>query len=221
MTEYLSWTTDEAYSCLVETFASDEGANTAAVLPAWVLWEKQAVQSGGTEGYAKATRPIATINNVRDFWLAFLALPQPSEVLEGGKISREGHHIDTLMFFREGVRPEWEDVRNKHGGHFQFQFKPGAVVNSPTQVDEYWNNLIIAVFGGSLQGSERITGIRFVDKMSATARQACVRIEVWFEKFADTTAVAALRTAVETCMATRLDGSLGVPPRSDVKSHAE
>ncbi len=220
MTEYLSWTTEEAYSVLADTFATQD-ASATATLSRWVLWEKQAVQSGGTEGYAKATRPIATIDNILDFWPAFLALPQPSEILEGGKISREGHHIDTLMFFREGVRPEWEDVKNKLGGHFQFQFRPGGVATSPAQIDEYWNNLILAVIGENMEGGERITGVRLVDKMSVGARPTGVRIEVWFEKYADTVAVAGLKAAVEACMGTKLDGSLGLVPRSELKHHAD
>ena len=223
MTEFLSWTSEEAYAGLVGSFSKeDEYCGTVScAVPAWVVWEKQAVQAGGTEGYAKAMRQIAKIDNVADFWQTFLALPQPSELLEGGHIVREQHqHIDTLMFFREGVRPEWEDPRNKHGGHFQFQYRFGQVSTPPSQVDEYWNNLILGVFGGALEGGEKITGIRLVDKM-AGGRNSCIRIEVWFQNYSDVQGVATLRAAVENCMATKLDGTIGLPPRCEQKSHSE
>ena len=223
MTEFLSWTSEDAYASLAETFSKEAeyGGGVSCPVPTWVVWEKQAVQSGGTEGYAKAMRQIAKIANVADFWQTYLALPQPSELLDGGRIVREQHqHIDTLMFFREGVRPEWEDPKNKHGGHFQFQFRPGQVSATPAQIDEYWNNLILGVFGGALEGSHKITGIRLVDKM-AGGRTACIRIEVWFQNFADVPAVTALRAAVENCMGTKLDGTTGLNPRSELKSHAD
>lgn len=220
--EFLSWPTDEAYDSLAEAHS---GETATCAVPTWVIWEKQAVQTGGTEGYAKATRKIATIGNASEFWRVFLALPQPSELLEGGRIVREAEngatqHIDTLMIFREGVKPEWEDPKNKHGGHFQYQFRPGSVVGPPLQVDEYWNNLILGVFGGSIEGSEKITGIRLVDKMGSSGRSSCIRIEVWFQTYNDRS-VSSLQTAVDNCMATKLDGTLGVCPKCEVKSHSE
>jgi translation initiation factor 4E len=241
MAEFLSWTTEEAYSALVDRFSNFPAQSVTCAVPCWVVWEKQAVQSGGTEGYAKAMRQIAKINNVSDFWRTYLALPQPSELLEGGRIVRveselhvipdstdssrgtgisKAQHIDTLMFFREGVRPEWEDPKNKHGGHFQFQFRPGGVSTPPAQIDEYWNNLILGVFGGSLDGSDKITGIRLVDKM-AGGRSSCIRMEVWFQNYSDTDAVNALLTSVENCIGTKLDGTIGLIPRSELKSHAD
>ena len=191
---------------------------SAPSLPPWHIWEKLASQGGGADAYSKAMQDIATISSVSEFWDHWLAIPQPSELLEGNKIVREDPErsaaIDSLMIFREGIKPEWEDAANQAGGHFAFTFKPGNC--NHLQVDEYWNNIVIAAVGGML--GDKVNGIRLVDK-TVSARNACIRIEVWFRDYADTNAVAELRTNVENAMATRLDGSLGLAPRCEQKCH--
>lgn len=60
--------------------------------------------------------------------------------------------MDCFMFFREGIRPEWEDPRNKDGGHLLYQIQyPHA-----KQVDTLWNYLIYDLIGENWPHSERV-----------------------------------------------------------------
>ena len=47
--------------------------------------------------------------------------------------------------FKEGVRPEWEDPQNKHGGRWSYTFK-GSKAN-----DETWLNIMLAAIGEMLE----------------------------------------------------------------------
>ena len=70
--------------------------------------------------------------------------------------------VDALMIFKKGISPMWEDPLNTEGGHFDYRFKPGQV--QPSQIDEYWNNIVLSIVGGTIEGVEHITGVRLVKK---------------------------------------------------------
>lgn len=175
----------------------------------WVIWE-QIMQSNDAKSsqYSDATHKVAQFNTVKGFWRYWNHLPQPSELLDGKKFVREtaeGRNIvDALMIFRDGIKPEWEDSKNEAGGHFQFQLKPTLGGGG---IDEYWNNIVLGMIGGTIEPAEMITGIRLVDKLSMP-RVASIRIEVWFSNFEDTERVDTLQRNLERCMALKLDGSM-------------
>merc|ERR1712224_904910 len=120
------------------------------------------------------------------------------------------------MIFRDGVRPEWEDPANASGGHFQFQLKSTM---EGAQIDEYWNNLVLGVVGGTIEPSEQILGLRLVDKLSGPRQANGIRLEVWFSQYDDAQAVSTLKRNIERCMSTRLDGIIGQVPKCDAKTH--
>ena len=68
--------------------------------------------------------------------------------------------IDARMVFREGITPEWEDEANAQGGHLQVQFKSSL---DGGQLDEYWNNLVLGVIGGTIGPADVVTGVRLVN----------------------------------------------------------
>jgi translation initiation factor 4E len=159
---------------------------------------------------------------VKGFWKYWNHLPQPSELLDGKKFVRETAEsrnvVDALMVFREGIKPEWEDSTNATGGHFQFQLKPGI---GGGVIDEYWNNIVLGMIGGTIEPVDMITGVRLVDKL-AQNRTASIRIEVWFSNFEDTTQVDLLQRNLEKCMGTKLDGTVSSANswgKTDRKSH--
>mmetsp|Transcript_74075 Transcript_74075/g.165740 ORF Transcript_74075/g.165740 Transcript_74075/m.165740 type:complete len:234 (-) Transcript_74075:101-802(-) len=185
-------------------------AKDPALRYTWTIWEQimQPTDSKAAAQYSDTTHRVASFGTVKSFWKYWNHLPQPSELLDGKKFVREGadsqrNVVDALMVFRDGIKPEWEDAINASGGHFQFQLK--ASLGGGT-VDEYWNNIILGVIGGTIEPAEMITGVRLVDKL-AQARSASVRIEVWFSNFDDTDKVDQLQRNLEKCMTTRLDGT--------------
>lgn len=186
----------------------------------WQLWEQVVVE--GKEKYTDATRKVTKFNTVQEFWSIWNGLPQPSELLEQKRIMRDQASgqavaIDAIMIFKEGIAPEWEHPANANGGHFQIQLKPQV---GGGQIDEYWNNVVIAMVGGTLEPSEMITGIRLVDKLSGPKVQNAIRIELWFTRYHDTTAVTLLKKNFEKCMCTKVDGSQSASgPKPDLKQH--
>ena len=208
-----------------EDIGGGQTGGKALTFPAWTLWEKPVSMhtSNDQDHYQNATRCLSRITNIEEFWKYWLCVPQPSELLEGKHFVREigsaGDltQIDTLMLFREGVRPEWEDPQNAHGGHFQYVFKPTSV--HPPQLDEYWNNIVMGLVGGTIEPREMITGVRLLDK-STVGRNACIRIEVWFNDFSKTDKISQLRQSIENVMCRRADGSMGLIPKCELKSHS-
>ena len=73
--------------------------------------------------------------------------------------------------FKEGVRPEWEDPQNKHGGKWSFQFKDKRSVN----IDELWLHTMLGAIGETLEEEEdgEVMGV------VVNVRKAFYRIGVW------------------------------------------
>jgi len=187
----------------------------------WTIWEQIMQTDAKNSAYSDATHRVASFSTVKNFWKYWNHLPQPSELLDGKKFVRETAEnrsvVDALMVFREGIKPEWEDSTNATGGHFQFQLKPS--VGGGT-IDEYWNNIVLGMIGGTIEPADMITGVRLVDKLNQS-RTASVRIEVWFSNYEDTEKVDQLCKNLEKCMATKLDGTVaaGNWGRNERKSH--
>mmetsp|Transcript_91877 Transcript_91877/g.187036 ORF Transcript_91877/g.187036 Transcript_91877/m.187036 type:complete len:250 (-) Transcript_91877:83-832(-) len=174
---------------------------------AWTIWEQIVPPKDSKAGYSDATRETMTFATVKSFWSCWNHLPQPSELLDGKKLMRqEGGTrtiIDSLMVFRKGVRPEWEDESNVHGGHFQIQVKPelgGGVV------DEIWNNIVFGMIRNSFENADMVTGVRLVDKLGQKGGKPGIRLEVWFNDMSDDDKLYRLKGAFEECIGTRLDG---------------
>jgi len=172
----------------------------------WAFWEQ--MSSGGY-----ATKKIVSFSTAQDFWAVWNGVPQPSELLDGKRFMRDQLAIDALMIFRDGIAPEWEDPANDNGGHFQIQLKPPS---GGAQIDEYWNNLVLAMIGETLDGGDMITGVRLVDKLSLRGKPTdCIRIEVWYHSNTSHAQVNMLKRNLEKCLATRIDGSQGPAFRGD------
>lgn len=77
-------------------------------------------------------------------------LVSSSDVFSDGTNKREidGKVISGLSIFRRGIRPEWEDERNRHGANLTCRKTLFLDV-----ADQYWENLVLAVIGGTLEVS--------------------------------------------------------------------
>mmetsp|Transcript_27650 Transcript_27650/g.60213 ORF Transcript_27650/g.60213 Transcript_27650/m.60213 type:complete len:234 (-) Transcript_27650:82-783(-) len=189
----------------------------------WVLWE-QAVPAGGNS-FHESLKKIVGFKTAQEFWSIWNGVPQPSELLENKRITRDNPGsgsqptaIDAIMIFKEGVRPEWEDPLNASGGHFQVQLKPST---GGAQIDEYWNNIVLGMVGGTIDPYDMITGVRLVDKLSGAKAAGILRIELWFTRYEDNPAVTTLKKNMEKCLCQKLDGSAGpTVQKIELKAHA-
>jgi translation initiation factor 4E len=196
-----------------------------ALSSAWMIWEQISIDAKAAQ-YSDATRKVASFGTVKEFWTYWNHMPQPSELVEGKRLVRETRgdsssrsYVDAIMLFRDGVKPEWEDSTNALGGHFQFQLKPQLGGGC---IDEYWNNIVLGMIGGSIEPADMITGVRLVDKMNT--RAPSIRVEVWFSNYEDSDRVDNLQKNLEQAMTLRLDGThsqAGAWGKTERKSHIQ
>ena len=124
--------------------------------------------------------------------------------------------VDAIMVFKEDIKPMWEDELNAAGGHFQYSFRPNQT--AAAQLDEYWNNLVLGLIGGTVDTKGIVTGIRLVDKLNSKGG-GNIRLEVWFRNYLDVEGRAELQTSIENAMSTKLDGTRGPKIKGELKSH--
>lgn len=124
--------------------------------------------------------------------------------------------VDAIMIFKENIKPMWEDELNASGGHFQYSFRSSQTTGP--QLDEYWNNLVLGLIGGTIDPKGMVTGVRLVDKLNNKGG-GNIRIEAWFRDYADVEGRAELQTSIETAMCTKLDGTAGERIKGEMKSH--
>mmetsp|Transcript_71487 Transcript_71487/g.198426 ORF Transcript_71487/g.198426 Transcript_71487/m.198426 type:complete len:229 (-) Transcript_71487:225-911(-) len=223
---YLSF--NEAYNSNLTFSAEDTDEYKDAMqndLPlkyTWAIWEQIMQSSDGKQAaqYSDAMHKFASFATVQEFWKLWNYMPQPSKLLEQKRMVREKPEgmqvIDSIMIFRDNIRPEWEDGMNATGGHFQFQLKPNK---GGAQIDEFWNNIVLGMIGATIKPAKLIAGVRLVDKLSGARASNAIRLEVWFTGGGDAAAVDKLRKGVEMCMANRLDGSDGQAPKCETRWH--
>lgn len=112
----------------------------------WVFWVRPPISKAN--GYAvdyentikKMSRPI---DNVDDFWTFYSFLKRPSTL----------PHVTDYHFFKNGIRPIWEDDDNKNGGKWIVRLRKDVV-------NRYWEDLLLALIGDQFTDSgEEICGV--------------------------------------------------------------
>lgn len=73
--------------------------------------------------------------------------------------------------FKKGVRPEWEDSQNKHGGKWAYQFKDKKAIN----IDALWLHVMLAAIGENLEDEDdnEVMGV------VVNVRKGFYRIGLW------------------------------------------
>lgn len=211
MSKYLSFNESLAngkFPGLPEDESDDELRALREPMPlrrSWSLWEQ--VSTGGY-----STKKLVSFSTAQEFWSIWNGVPQPSELLDGKRFMKEQPSgpavaIDAIMIFQDGTSPEWEDPANEKGGHFQIQLKPHL---GGGQIDEFWNNLVLAVVGETMDSGNIVTGLRLVDKLSGKTKLTdTIRLELWYHSKSTQGEIQALKRSMEKTLATRIDGTQG------------
>jgi translation initiation factor 4E len=76
---------------------------------------KEEPTEGGANPYESAIKSISTVKTVEEFWTTYNFLVRP-EALSNGT----DYH-----FFREGIKPTWEDPMNEKGGKWIIRLRKG------------------------------------------------------------------------------------------------
>jgi translation initiation factor 4E len=106
----------------------------------WVIWYRPPTSKNSD--YEKSTRPMCKISTAQHFWQVYSHLKHPS-----GLPTVSDYH-----FFRDGIRPVWEDDENRKGGKWILRLKKGVA-------DRYWEDLLMAMIGDQFaEAGEEVCG---------------------------------------------------------------
>ncbi len=86
------------------------------------------------------------------------------------KTSELGLKSDYSLF-KQGIRPEWEDMQNKNGGKWAYQYKD----KRSAPIDELWLHVMLAAIGETLERDDD----KEVMGVVVNVRKAFYRIGVW------------------------------------------
>lgn len=133
----------------LSTNASEEAPTPAAPLEfnvpwplkyTWVIWYRPPTPKNSD--YEKSTKPMCRMATAQEFWKIFSHLNRPSTLPT----------VSDYHFFKEGIRPVWEDDENKRGGKWIMRLKKGVA-------DRYWEELLMALVGDQfMEASDEVCG---------------------------------------------------------------
>ncbi|KAJ5698083.1 Eukaryotic translation initiation factor 4E-1 [Penicillium macrosclerotiorum] len=122
---------------IVTVFHNPENFNVKhPLMHEWTLWFTKP-PSGKGDNWNDLLKEVVTFSSVEEFWGIYNNITPTSEL--GLKAD---YHL-----FKKGVRPEWEDPQNKHGGKWSYQFKDKRSV----PIDDLWLHAQLAAIGETLE----------------------------------------------------------------------
>ncbi|EGC40198.1 hypothetical protein DICPUDRAFT_25523 [Dictyostelium purpureum] len=83
------------------------------------------------------------IKTVEDFWSYYSHMIRPVD---------EFSQLSDIYFFKEGIKPIWEDAENRDGGKF-------VVKTRRNYTSKWWEDLLLAFIGEQVDDVENINGI--------------------------------------------------------------
>lgn len=106
----------------------------------WVVWYRPPTSKNSD--YEKSTVKMLRMATAQDFVKVFRHLKRPSMLPT----------VSDYHFFKEGIRPVWEDDENKKGGKWIMRLKKGVA-------DRYWESLLFALIGNEFaEAGEEVCG---------------------------------------------------------------
>jgi len=144
----------------------------------WAFWyDRRAQQTkrarGEKDAYESNLRPLGTFNTVEDFWRYYNHMVKPSKMENNAN-----YHL-----FKSSVKPMWEDKANARGGKWIITLKGEK---EKPMLDQYWENLCLALVGETLDVGEEVTGA------VVSRRKAGDRIAIWTRNRDDETSIMAI-----------------------------
>jgi len=143
-------------------FHSAENFNVKhPLMNTWTLWFTKPPSGKGESSWNDLLKEVVTFDSVEEFWGIYNNITKTSDLA-----LKSDYHL-----FKAGIRPEWEDIQNKHGGKWSYQFKDKRAV----PIDERWLHVMLAAIGETLESEndKEITGV------VVNVRKAFFRIGVW------------------------------------------
>ena len=172
-------------------------------LKTWAFWESYAPKSKETNlSYDAANKKIFTWSDLItffQFWNKYPGKDFRNIFFDGRNVKfffAEKYRINSMNIFQEGIKPMWEDEKNKGGKYYQldYQVQKERMEEFALPANNNWKKLILMTMGGTLPYADHINGIRFVDKTDFERGKIIMfRIEVWVNKELDENKIGELK----------------------------
>lgn len=113
----------------------------------WTLWYTKP-QTNKSETWSDLLKPVITFESVEEFWGIYNSIP-----LANSLPIKSDYHL-----FKEGIKPEWEDVQNAKGGRWQYTFQNKR--DASPIINDLWLRGLLAVIGETIEDDENeVNGI--------------------------------------------------------------
>ena len=154
----------------------------------WSFWENYDLKDKKEKkDYSKLLKEIYTFNDIISFWQFWNKYPGSNTKNiffneENIKLFfKEKLRIIAMNLFESGIRPEWEDSKNKKGKVLTQEYLiETGLEEFLTKITEIWIKLICHLIGEIIPHCNNINGIRFVDKAKfGYYKNIIFRIEIW------------------------------------------
>ena len=153
----------------------------------WSFWENYESKNHEEKNYSKLLKEIFTFNDLIPFWQFWNKYPgsDAKQIFYNGEqikyFFKDKYRIIAMNLFEKGIKPEWEDNKNKGGNVLILEY----IINEELEqflniVNKSWIKLMCYLIGETLPHSEFVNGVRFVDKnKTSKIKNIVFKFEVW------------------------------------------
>ena len=155
----------------------------------WTFWENY---ENRNKGYNYMIEEIYSFDNIIAFWQFWNNYPgnETKSIFFDGEclkyFFKEKYRISAINLFVKGIRPEWEDENNKDGNTLILEYTLKEYNETfYSLLTEKWLKLMLGLIGETIPYSNKINGIRFVDKSKiakSNNKITIFRFEIWVGK---------------------------------------
>jgi len=124
----------------------------------WTLWF---FRNDRSRNWNDNQCPIITFNTVEDFWALYNHIELASKLSAGCDYS----------LFKEGIKPMWEDEKNRHGGRWLINLDKKQRM---TSLDNFWLEVMLCLIGESFDDHSQV-----VNGAVVSVRTKCDKIGMW------------------------------------------
>jgi translation initiation factor 4E len=135
-------------------------SNTLALPRPLTFWYQHFVK--GEDSFEDSLKPVADVSTVEAFWAYYQHFLRPTQLPNGSYI----------YLFQQGVKPVWEDPRNRHGGAFVLRFER-------PKCDRLWEDILLGFISAQPHVYEHLNGIRI------KVRKDFAEIDFWLSTVDD------------------------------------
>jgi hypothetical protein len=153
----------------------------------WSFWENYETKRKSDLNYTDSLKEIYTFNDIISFWQFWNKYPgrDTKAIFYNGEyvkyFFKEKYRIIAMNIFEKGIRPEWEDNKNKKGNILTLGYTADNDMDRFLSIiTDSWIKLICFLLGETIPYSNNINGIRFVDKSNISYNKSIIfKFEVW------------------------------------------